>query len=113
MIYKSGTFFFAHWLAIVALAVVVPGYFITKLKRKKIWLSIHILCMVVSYYLLIGGAINEAFLHIGYLRQLQMQQSPVYGMTHFLAMFFFIGLVIFYLIKYHPGLKRVPTIKRG
>ena len=59
--------FFPNYLAIACLIVIIPGIISIKLKHKY-WLKVHIICMVLSFYLLIGGAINETFLHIPNLR---------------------------------------------
>lgn len=94
-----GDWFFPHTLAIVTIVVLLPGYLITYKKTYKHWLKIHISSMVVSYYMLIGGAINEAFLHLEPLRQ-YLGKAEVMGMTHFFAQLLFVGLLVFYLIKY-------------
>ena len=94
-----GKWFFPHWLGVTALAVVIPGYLFSKYKWGKYWLKIHIACMIVSYYLLVGGAINEAFLHIPALRPLIVGgSSPILGMAHMIAMTFFFGLLFYYLV---------------
>jgi len=65
------------------------------------YLGLAILGMVLSYYLLVGGAINEAFLHIPALRPLIVGGgSPQLGMTHMVAQIVFVGLLIYFLRKY-------------
>jgi hypothetical protein len=56
--------------------------------------------MVISYYLLIGGAINEAFLHIPKLRPFIINNDPIVGITQMVAQILFIGLLIYFLKKY-------------
>jgi hypothetical protein len=56
--------------------------------------------MVMSYYLLIGGATNEAFLRVASLRPLMISESPIVGITHFIALLFFVGLLTLYIKKY-------------
>ena len=96
----TGKWFFPHSLAVATLSFLIPGYLISKVKKFRYWQGIHIFCMVISYYMLIGGAINEAFLHIKPLRPLILANSPVVGMVHFAAMLIFIALLIYFLIKY-------------
>lgn len=91
--------FFPHYLAIACLVVIVPG--IVAIRRKhKHWLKVHIISMVISYYLLIGGAINEAFLHIPKLRPYIINNEPIVGITHMIAQLIFIGVLIYFLRKY-------------
>ena len=94
-----GKWFFPHYLAIACLIVIIPG--IIAIKRKhRYWLKVHIISMVISYYLLIGGAINEAFLHIPKLRPYIINNDPIVGITHMIAQFVFIGVLIYFLRKY-------------
>ena len=102
MIYNAfREWFFPHWLALAALAIVIPGYYISRLKNKSYALKVHIIAMVLSYYLLIGGAINEAFLHIPYLSQFFLAEnlSPL-DVSHLIALVFFVLLILKYLVKY-------------
>jgi len=92
-----GKWFFPHYLAIACLVVIISGVVVVKLKHKY-WLNIHIISMVISYYLLIGGAINEAFLHISKLRP--FINDPIFGMTHMISQILFVGLLIYFLTKY-------------
>jgi len=94
-----GKWFFPHYLAIACLVVIIPG--IIAIRRKhKYWLKVHIISMIVSYYLLIGGAINEAFLHIPKLRPYIINNEPIVGITHMIAQIIFIVVLIYFLRKY-------------
>lgn len=93
-----GKWFFPHYLAIACLVVIIPGIIAARRKHKA-WLKVHIICMILSYYLLIGGAINETFLHIPSLRPYIIDNHPIIGITHSLAMIVFAGLIIYFLMK--------------
>lgn len=94
-----GKWFFPHYLAIACLVVIIPG--IIAIRRKhKYWLKVHIISMIISYYLLIGGAINEAFLHIPKLRPYIINNEPIVGITHMIAQIIFIVVLIYFLRKY-------------
>jgi len=56
---------------------------------------IYILAMIASYYLLMGGGVNEAYIRIDALRRLVPDplNSPLVGMTHFSVMIFFALLI--------------------
>lgn len=94
-----GNWFFPHYLAITCLVVLIPGVIAIKLRHKH-WLKVHIISMVLSYYLLIGGAINELFLHVSQWRPLIINNDPAVGYTHMFVQLFFIGLIIYFLKKY-------------
>lgn len=94
-----GKWFFPHYLAIACLIFIIPGIFAVKLKHKY-WLKVHIICLVVSYYLLIGGAINETFLHVPNLRPYIINNAPIVGIMHGITQLIFIGVLIYFLRKY-------------
>mgnify|MGYP007030113952 CR=1 FL=1 len=94
-----GKWFFPHYLAIACLIVIIPGIISIKLKHKY-WLKVHIVCMILSFYLLVGGAINETFLHVPSLRPYMINNTIVVGITHMFAQLFFIGVLVYYLWKY-------------
>ena len=75
LIYSGGGFGIFHWLAVVALLLVVLGAFAAPRQARAPWSLTHVSCMVWSYYLLCGGAVNEAFLRLSVLRSV----SPMYG----------------------------------
>ncbi len=53
--------------------------------------------LLVSYYILIGGGVNEVFLRVNFLRRLIPNfDSPVIGMTHFAVMLFFAALIAYF-----------------
>lgn len=101
-IYRGGVFFFPHWLAIVTLIALVLGYWVVRTKAIPSWLSVHISCMVSSYYMLAGGAVNEAFLRIEFLQPSLDPANgffgnPVIGMVHGVVMLMFIVLLVVFL----------------
>jgi len=52
---------------------------------------------LVSLYILIGGGVNEVFLRVNFLRRLIPNlDSPVVGITHFVVMIFFAGLIAYF-----------------
>lgn len=96
----TGKMFFPHWLAIAVLITIIPGYLVTKYKQYRYWLILHIFCQIFSYYMLIGGAVNELFLHVTSLRPLIINNSPTVGITHFFVMIIFVIMLVYFLIKY-------------
>lgn len=105
-IYRDGVFFFPHWLAVVTLAVIAVGYWAVSARSIRRWLSVHITCMVVSYYMLVGGAINEVFLRIDVLQPYYPEgmPSPVFRMVHSIAWLAFGILLVVLLRRRRPWL---------
>lgn len=96
-IYRAtGHWFFPHTLAVITLICLIPGYYIQFYKNYRHWKRIHLTCMILSYYMLIGGAINEAFIHIPKLRPYILKNDPVVGICHMIAMTFFVVILIYF-----------------
>jgi uncharacterized membrane protein len=59
-IYRRGTFFFPHWLAIAALIVTTAGVLAAHFRiPQKAWLHVHLTCLLTSLYILVGGGVNK------------------------------------------------------
>jgi uncharacterized membrane protein len=69
-------FGFFHWLAVTALALVLLGRFAASRQRQALFAYTHPICMILSYWLLVGGAINEAFDRVSWIRQAALYFSP-------------------------------------
>lgn len=94
-IYRVGKFWFPHWFGVASLIVVASGFAFAHYKRPRAWMHLHLTCMVASYYLLIAGGVNEAFVRVGVLRRLTPNffNSQLVGMTHFAVMVVFVLLI--------------------
>jgi uncharacterized membrane protein len=82
-IYRQHRFFFPHWLAIAAIALSALAFAFARFKRpRRAWLRGHIISVALTYYLLLGGGVNEAFLRIDFLRHMSGGfPSPLANMT--------------------------------
>jgi hypothetical protein len=57
----------------------------------------HLTRMLMSFYILVGGGVNEAFLRVNFLRRLiPSLNAPVVGMTHFTVMIFVAVLIAYF-----------------
>ena len=65
-----------HWMAIATLLFVGLGVWAARNQRTWLGAYGHPVMMILSFYLLIGGAVNEAFSRIGVLRAAAMADSP-------------------------------------
>jgi len=97
-IYRRGDFFFAHWFGVAALIAITVGIAAAHFKIPRTgWMHLHLTCMLVSFYILIDGGVNEVFLRVNVLRRLIPNfDSPVIGMTHLAVMIFFAGLIVYF-----------------
>jgi uncharacterized membrane protein len=94
-IYRIGGFFFAHWFGVAALIVTTVGVTAAHFRIPRFgWIHVHLTCMVTSFYILIGGALNEIFLRVTFFRRLVPSlNSPLVGTTHLLVMVVFAALI--------------------
>ncbi len=97
-IYRVGKFWFPHWFGLASLIVVAIGLAFAHYKRPHGWMHLHLTCMVASYYMLIGGGVNEVFLRVDALHRLapDVLNSPLVGMTHFAVMAMFALLIAYF-----------------
>lgn len=63
-----GVFRFFHWLSVAALLLTVLGYYASTRQQRGFWAYTHPIAMTLSYYLLVGGLINELFARLKLLR---------------------------------------------
>jgi uncharacterized membrane protein len=66
----SGAFGLFHWLAVAALFFTLLGYYAASRQSRGFWAYTHPIAMTLSYYLLVGGLINELFARLDILRPL-------------------------------------------
>jgi uncharacterized membrane protein len=99
LIYSQASFRIFHWLALAILPLVIVGGLAARRRTPaRSWLTVHIAAMVVSYYLLIGGAINEAYLRIPALHALPpVEKAREIGLMHTVSMLGFAALLAYLL----------------
>lgn len=94
-IYRRGVFWFPHWSGVAALILVAGGFAFAHAKQPRGWMHWHLSCMIASYYVLIGGGVNEIFVRVDALHRLVPDplNSPLVGLTHFTVMIVFALLI--------------------
>ena len=70
------TFNMFHWMAIATLVMIGLGVWAARHQRTALGAYGHPIMMILSFYMLVGGALNEAFSRIGSLRAAAMAGSP-------------------------------------
>jgi uncharacterized membrane protein len=101
-IYRSHRFFFPHYLAIATIILATCAYAFAHYRRpKRFWLKGHIISTVLTYYLLIGGGVNEVYLRVNLLRRMSGGfPSRMIGVTHFAVMVLTALVLLWFLIRY-------------
>jgi uncharacterized membrane protein len=101
-IYHLGRFFFPHWLAIATIAFAALAYTFAHFKRpRSLWLRCHIICTVMTYYLLIGGGVNEVFLRVDIVRRVSGGVgSLMNGLVHLILMGLTLIVLIWFNVKF-------------
>ena len=102
-IYRRGIFWFPHWFGVAALVAITIGFLCVRYRLPRaFWLNGHMTCMVASYYMLIGGGVNEIFLRINALHALAPDalNSSLVGMTHLAVMVISASLIAYFNIRY-------------
>jgi len=101
-------FGFFHWLAIATLILVLIGCYASSRQARGAWAYIHPSAMVLSYYMLIGGGINEVFARLDPLRALarasagaaaNAANAPIIGLVQSAAMAATLLLIIYFIVK--------------
>jgi len=65
-----------HWLAAVTLLIVLLGRVSALRQRHAFFAYAHPICMILSYWILIGGALQELFVRVDLARQAALAISP-------------------------------------
>ena len=100
-----------HWFAVAGLIFVLIGRYAASRQDKAFWAYVHPAAMILSYYDLIGGGVNEIFARIDVFRALAFPPgthrsfggSPVIGLVQVGAIALTILLLIYFCarVAYH------------
>lgn len=80
-----------HWMAVMTLAALLIAYVGARRQRETLWAYAHPAGMIVSYYFLIGGALNELFNRAAALQAFRGREL---GMAQGLNMLVFVVVLI-------------------
>ena len=107
-IYSRHVWTFAHWFAVFGLAMVGAGWLLARFKRPRgAWRYLHLTCMLLAYYDLLGGGVNEVFLRVKPLRHFWRDGPQVIGMTHGIIMMGSLALILLFLVATAVGRARL------
>jgi uncharacterized membrane protein len=65
-----------HWLAVITLVMLLLGRLAASRQRVAFFAYAHPICMILTYWMLVGGAINEAFVRVDWLQRVAHAISP-------------------------------------
>ncbi len=105
--FGPGVMGFFHWLAIAALVFTLIGWFAARRQRHGVWAYTHPIVMALSYYVLLGGLVNELFARVSALRPLATTMvdgqprfgSAVVGMSQSAVMLATAILIVIYVVR--------------
>ncbi len=92
-----------HWEALFTLLVLLLAWLAATRQRYAIWAYLHPVLMLTTYYMLMGGLVNEVIVRVTAIRQavqasaphaLNPTLTPVASVTQGIVLFIFIVLVI-------------------
>jgi uncharacterized membrane protein len=107
-IYTRHHFTAAHWFAVMAIVTAGAGFALGRWHGKgEAWKYGHLTCMILSYYVLIGGGVNEVFLRVSTLRPVFFNKPQVVGETHGLVMLVFLTLILGFIAATAMGRLRL------
>ena len=72
--------------------------------------------MVFSYYLLLAGAVNEAFLHLPVFDDLTLDERftlPAYNLSHGVASLMLLVALVGFLIRHRPKRRQAHAISES
>jgi uncharacterized membrane protein len=104
-IYRFDEFFPPHWFAVLSLAVILAVFWLARHKPFRNWQRGHIFCMVFSYYLLLAGGVNEAFLQLSIFDHLTLEErftSDAYYWAHTVPFLTFLVVFVGFLRRHRP-----------
>jgi len=96
-----------HWFTVFALFFTLLGYFAASRQSRGFWAYTHPVAMTLSYYLLIGGLINELFARVNLLRPHAVDiingkavfPSHIVNATHIANELAFLIILILFCVK--------------
>lgn len=102
-----GVFGLFHWFSVSALVFTLVGWYAAR-RQARAWAAyVHPIAMILSYYVLVGGLINELFARVNWLRPYAVRLvhgQPVFPsrtvqLTQFAAEIAALVLIALYAVK--------------
>lgn len=101
-----GTFGLFHWEAVTTLGFLALALYAAPRQRRAPWAYVHPLAMVTTYYLLVGGFVNQLFLRVAPLRAISQMHGrsgfsrvPLVGQAQTAVMLVYVILLVYFIAK--------------
>jgi uncharacterized membrane protein len=105
-----------HWESVFTLLFLLLGWYAALHQRRAIWAYLHPVSMLITYYMLIGGLVNELFVRVPFIRATAMAQlhgvgnparSPLAGAVQGAVLLAFFALLILFITQVALRRRRV------
>ena len=107
-IYTRHAWTAAHWFAVFGIVTAGGGFLVGRFKQPRFgWRYLHLTLMLLAYYDLMGGLVNEVFLHVTALRHFWRDGIQVIGMTQGVVMLAFVILLVGFIVATAIGQLRL------
>ena len=101
-----GVFGLFHWESVFTLFFLVLGFAAASRQRRALFAYLHPVSMLITYYMLIGGLVNEVFVRVPFLRALALSghtgnpvRTPLAGMVQGSVMMIFLVMLVWFIAK--------------
>jgi len=112
-----------HWESVFTLFFLLLALFAASRQKRALWAYVHPVSMLITYYMLIGGLVNEVFVRVAFLRELALSevhgagnpvQTPIAGLTQMAALAGFLILLVMFVVQVARRRRRIrllPIVK--
>lgn len=101
-----GVFGLFHWESVFTLFFLLLGFHAASRQRRAPWAYLHPASMLITYYMLMGGLVNELFVRVPAVRALALAgragnptQTALAGMVQGGVMMAFLTLLVWFTVK--------------
>jgi len=97
-----------HWFAVAALVFIAIGWYAARHQDRAFWAYTHPIAMLLSFYDLVGGGINEVFTRVLPLRAVLIasaraagpgRQPPILGEVQQLWMAAILVMIVYFIAR--------------
>ena len=110
-----GIFGLFHWESVFTLSALLLGWFAATRQRHAVWAYLHPALMLTTYYMLMGGLVNEVLVRVPAVRAFaqsqapavrNVAQTPLAGMVQGSVMLIYVVLLILFMFEVARHRKR-------
>jgi uncharacterized membrane protein len=111
-----------HWEAVFALFLLLLGWYAALHQRRATWAYLHPVSMLTTYYMLIGGLVNEIFVRVPFIRAIATAElhgqgnpgrAPIAGAVQGAVMLTFVAILVWFVARvaiHRRGLRAAATV---